>query len=256
MSTTDMIKIADIKKELEEAQVDSLSNVCDKYRDDERPGVMKLVEKYDKIYIKYTAEVARTEQMKAYEKKYQAYEYIAGIDEVGRGPLAGPVVTCAVILPKDCNILYINDSKKLSEKKREELYEQIMEQAIAVGIGIEEHTVIDDINILQATYSAMRKAIDALKIKPDILLNDAVKIPGVDIPQVPIIKGDAKSISIAAASIVAKVTRDRMMVEYDKMYPGYDFAGNKGYGAPVHLEALKSKGPSPIHRQSFIKNLI
>ncbi|MBQ9699328.1 MAG: ribonuclease HII, partial [Lachnospiraceae bacterium] len=158
--------------------------------------------------------------------------------------------------PTDCNSIYINDSKKLSEKKREELYEQIMEQAIAVGIGIEEHTVIDDINILQATYSAMRKAIDALKIKPDILLNDAVKIPGVDIPQVPIIKGDAKSISIAAASIVAKVTRDRMMVEYDKMYPGYDFAGNKGYGAPVHLEALKSKGPSPIHRQSFIKNLI
>ena len=252
----EQMKIADIKAIFENTTVVELPEVCNKFREDERPGIQKLVDKYDKVYIKYTAEVARIEQMKEYEKKYDSYGYIAGIDEVGRGPLAGPVVTCAVILPKDCNILYINDSKKLSEKKREELYEQIMEQAVAVGIGIEEHTVIDDINILQATYSAMRKAIGALKIKPDVLLNDAVKIPGVDIKQVPIIKGDAKSISIAAASIIAKVTRDRMMVQYDKMYPGYDFAGNKGYGAPVHLEALKSIGPSPIHRQSFIKNLI
>ncbi len=252
----EMGKIADIKAIFEATAVEALPEVCDKYREDERPGIQKLVDKYDKIYIKYTAELARLDQMKEYERKYQTYGYIAGIDEVGRGPLAGPVVTCAVILPKDCNILYINDSKKLSEKKREELYDQIMEQAIAVGIGIEEHTVIDDINILQATYSAMRKAIGALKVKPDILLNDAVKIPEVDIPQVPIIKGDAKSISIAAASIVAKVTRDRMMVEYDKIYPGYDFAGNKGYGAPVHLEALKTIGPSPIHRHSFIKNLL
>ncbi len=252
----EMGKIADIKAIFEATAVEELPEVCDKYREDERPGIQKLVDKYDKIYIKYTAELARLDQMKEYERKYESYGYIAGIDEVGRGPLAGPVVTCAVILPKDCNILYINDSKKLSEKKREELYDQIMEQAIAVGIGIEEHTVIDDINILQATYSAMRKAIGALKVKPDILLNDAVKIPEVDIPQVPIIKGDAKSISIAAASIVAKVTRDRMMVEYDKIYPGYDFAGNKGYGAPVHLEALKTIGPSPIHRHSFIKNLL
>lgn len=249
-------KISDIKALFEETAVENLPEVCDRFREDERPGVQKLVDKYDKVYIKYTAEVARMEQMKEYERKYASYEYIAGIDEVGRGPLAGPVVTCAVILPKDCNILYINDSKKLTEKKREELYDEIMSQAIAVGIGIEDHTVIDDINILQATYSAMRKAIGALKIQPDLLLNDAVKIPGVDIPQVPIVKGDAKSISIAAASIIAKVTRDRMMVEYDKIYPGYDFAGNKGYGAPVHLEALKNIGPSPIHRHSFIKNLL
>ncbi len=252
----EQMKIADIKAIFENTSVPELPQVCDRFREDERPGIQKLVDKYDKVYIKYTAEVARIEQMKEYEKKYDSYGYIAGIDEVGRGPLAGPVVTCAVILPKDCNILYINDSKKLSEKKREELYDQIMEQAVAVGIGIEDHTVIDDINILQATYSAMRKAIGALRIKPDVLLNDAVKIPGVDIQQVPIIKGDAKSISIAAASIIAKVTRDRMMVQYDKMYPGYDFAGNKGYGAPVHLEALKNIGPSPIHRQSFIKNLV
>ncbi len=256
MSELGQKKISDIKSMLEQADVTELQKVCDEFRCDDRQGVIKLVEKYDKVYEKYLAELKRMEIMKEYEKKYSSYEYIAGIDEVGRGPLAGPVVTCAVILPKDCNILYINDSKKLTEKKREELYDQIMEQAIAVGIGIEDHTVIDDINILQATYSAMRKAIAALEVKPDLLLNDAVKIPGVDIPQVPIIKGDAKSISIAAASIIAKVTRDRMMVDYDKIYPGYDFAGNKGYGAPVHLEALKNVGPSPIHRQSFIKNLI
>ena len=256
MSEAVQKKISEIKRAFEEAEVTDIPKVCELFGDDDRQGVIKLIEKYDKIYGKYIAELERLEKMKEYEKKYSEYEFIAGIDEVGRGPLAGPVVTCAVILPKDCNILYINDSKKLSEKKREELYEQIMEQAIAVGIGMEEHTVIDDINILQATYSAMRKAIAALPVKPDLLLNDAVKIPGVDIPQVPIIKGDAKSISIAAASIVAKVTRDRMMVEYDKLYPGYDFAGNKGYGAAVHLEALKKIGPSPIHRQSFIKNLL
>lgn len=252
----DVKKISDIKSAFEEADIKDIPLVCERFKDDGRQGVIKLIEKYDKLYAKYQAELERMEQMKEYERKYAQYEYIAGIDEVGRGPLAGPVVTCAVILPKDCDLLYINDSKKLSEKKREELYDKIMAEAIAVGIGIEEHTVIDDINILQATYSAMRKAIEALPVKPDLLLNDAVKIPGVDITQVPIIKGDAKSISIAAASIVAKVTRDRMMVEYDKIYPGYDFAGNKGYGSPVHLEALKTIGPSPIHRQSFIKNLI
>lgn len=256
MSEIEQKKIQEIRKAFEEAEVKDIPKVCEIFRNDERTGVIKLIEKYDKVYGRYLEELKRMEEMKEYERKYSQYEFIAGIDEVGRGPLAGPVVTCAVILPKDCNILYINDSKKLSEKKREELYEQIMEQAIAVGIGMEEHTVIDDINILQATYSAMRKAIEALKVKPDLLLNDAVRIPGVDIPQVPIIKGDAKSISIAAASIVAKVTRDRMMTEYDKVYPGYDFAGNKGYGAPAHLKALKDIGPSPIHRQSFIKNLI
>ena len=182
--------------------------------------------------------------------------YVCGIDEVGRGPLAGPVVAGAVILPKDCDILYINDSKKLSEKKREELYEVIMEKAVAVGIGMVGPGRIDEINILQATYEAMREAIGKLSVKPDILLNDAVTIPGVAIRQVPIIKGDAKSISIGAASIVAKVTRDRMMVEYDKVMPEYGFAANKGYGAAAHTEALKKYGPSPIHRASFIKNFV
>ena len=174
---------------------------------------------------------------------------------MGRGPLAGPVVAGAVILPKDCRILYINDSKKLSAKKREELFDEIQKQAVAIGIGLVPHDRIDEINILQATYEAMRMAIANLKVKPGVLLNDAVTIPGVDILQVPIIKGDAKSISIGAASIMAKVYRDRMMIEYDKMYPGYGFASNKGYGSKEHMEALQKIGPSPIHRQSFIKGI-
>lgn len=253
---SDLLKLADIKNIFENTEICNMPEVIDRFQNDDRAGVIKLKEKYKKAYEGYLKEIERTEQMKKYEKQYAEYEYIAGIDEVGRGPLAGPVVTCAVILPKDCNILHINDSKKLTEKKREELYDIIMAEAVAVSIGMESPQVIDDINILQATYSAMRKAIAGLEVKPDLLLNDAVKIPGVDIMQVPIIKGDAKSISIAAASIIAKVTRDRMMVEFDKMYPGYDFAGNKGYGAAAHIEALKEMGPTPIHRRSFIKNFI
>lgn len=159
-----------------------------------------------------------------------------------------------MILPKECDILYINDSKKLSEKKREELYDVILEKALAVGIGYSSPERIDEINILQATYEAMREAIKKLTVVPDILLNDAVTIPQVSIRQVPIIKGDAKSISIGAASIVAKVTRDRLMVEYDKVFPEYGFASNKGYGSGAHIEALKKYGPTPIHRQTFIKN--
>ena len=175
---------------------------------------------------------------------------------MGRGPLAGPVVAGAVILPKDSKILYLNDSKQLSEKKREELYDVIMEQAVACGIGYASPERIDEINILQATYEAMREAISNLKVSPDILLNDAVTIPEIQIKQVPIIKGDAKSVSIAAASIIAKVTRDRLMVQYDSVFPEYGFASNKGYGAQVHIEALKKYGPTPIHRRSFIKNFV
>lgn len=216
----------------------------------------KELERQEKQRIKLEAERNRLFEISAYEREYSDAQYICGIDEVGRGPLAGPVVACAVILPKDAEILYINDSKKLSEKKREALYDEIIEKAIAVGIGMESPEVIDEINILQATYKAMRKAINNLSVKPDILLNDAVTIPEVDIRQVPIIKGDAKSISIAAASIVAKVTRDRMMVEYDAEYPGYGFASNKGYGSPAHIEALKKMGKTPIHRNSFIGNFV
>ena len=203
----------------------------------------------------YEAELKRLEEMRLYEKQYQHCTYICGIDEAGRGPLAGPVVAGAVVLPENCQILYLNDSKQLSAKKREELYDIIREKAVCTGTGVVGPERIDEINILQATYEAMRQALRGLSVSPDVLLNDAVTIPGVNICQVPIIKGDAKSVSIAAASIVAKVTRDRMMVEYDRLYPGYGFAANKGYGSGMHLEALKRLGPSPIHRRSFIKQI-
>lgn len=205
---------------------------------------------------KLRQELNRIDALKEYERKYESEGYVCGIDEVGRGPLAGPVVACACILPKNCNILYINDSKKLSKKKREELYDIIMKEAVAVGIGYNSPERIDEINILQATFEAMREAISKLSVTPDILLNDAVTIPGVDIKQVPIIKGDAKSISIGAASIVAKVTRDRLMEDYDKLFPEYGFASNMGYGTAVHIKALKELGPCPIHRQSFIHNFV
>ena len=234
-----------------------LPSFIDKYIGDERPGVIKIVNQAQKRLQKYENELDRIEKLKEFEHKYEdKYEFICGIDEVGRGPLAGPVCAGAVILPKDCDILYINDSKKLSEIKREELYEEIYDKAIAVGIGLVYPDVIDKINILQATYEAMRQAIGQLQVAPDLLLNDAVTIPDVDIKQVPIIKGDAKSISIGAASIVAKVTRDRLMVEYDKLMPEYGFAKNKGYGTKEHIEALQKYGPTQIHRKSFIQNLI
>ncbi len=250
------VKISDIKNELALANQDKIDDILNKYRTDTRVGVIRLIEKYEKEKQKLQDEINRTEKMKLYENKYSDYTYICGIDEVGRGPLAGPVVASAVILPKDCNILYINDSKQLSEKKREELYDEIMEQAVAVGVGSVSPAKIDELNILQATYEAMRQAVANLSIQPDILLNDAVTIPLLTMKQVPIIKGDAKSISIAAASIIAKVTRDRLMVAYDKVFPIYGFAGNKGYGSREHIEALQRFGPCPIHRASFIKNLI
>ena len=249
-------KISDIKNELALANQDIIDDILNKYRSDSRVGVIRLIEKYDKAKQKLQDEIKRTEKMKVYENKYSDYSYICGIDEVGRGPLAGPVVACAVILPKDCEILYINDSKQLSEKKREELYDVIMEQAVAVGVGSIPPAKIDEINILQATYEAMRQAVANLSVQPDILLNDAVTIPLLPMKQVPIVKGDAKSISIAAASIIAKVTRDRLMGAYDKVFPIYGFAGNKGYGSREHIEALQKFGPCPIHRASFIKNFI
>lgn len=249
-------RIGEIKEEFTNASIKELPLLISRYEADERAGVINLVNKAKKSLDKLKKEKARIEAMKEYEYTYEACAYICGIDEVGRGPLAGPVVAGAVILPKDCEILYINDSKKLSEKKREELYDIIMEKAIATGIGMAGPQRIDEINILQATYEAMREAINNLSIKPDILLNDAVTIPNVDIMQVPIIKGDAKSISIAAASIIAKVTRDRLMVEYDKMMPEYGFAENKGYGTQQHINALKKYGATPIHRRSFIGNFL
>lgn len=249
-------KISEIKNIFQAAGLNELPAFIKTYEKDERSSVAAIVKKAQKQIEDHEKELARTEKMKEYEKKYDSFSWICGIDEVGRGPLAGPVVAGAVILPKDCDILYLNDSKQLSEKRREELYAVIMEKAVSAGLGFVAPERIDEINILQATYEAMREAISKLDPQPEILLNDAVTIPLVNIRQVPIIKGDAKSISIAAASIIAKVTRDRLMVSYDEIYPEYGFASNKGYGAKAHLEALKKYGPTPIHRRTFIKNLL
>ena len=248
--------IGEIKALLQAADLKGLHAFINTYKEEVRAVVASLVEKAKKQLNAYEKELARTEKMKSFEKEYASYSYICGIDEVGRGPLAGPVVAGAVILPKDCDILYLNDSKQLSEKKREELYDVIMEKAVSTGLGFVSPERIDQINILQATYEAMREAIAKLSPQPDLLLNDAVTIPKVAIRQVPIIKGDAKSISIAAASIIAKVTRDRLMVQYDSVFPEYGFASNKGYGAAAHIEALRKYGPTSIHRRSFIKNLL
>ncbi len=226
--------IKEIKEKIQAAAIEELPVLFMQYEADGRAGVRAAIEKGRKRILAYEKEVARIDALYRYEREYAAYQYICGIDEAGRGPLAGPVVAGAVILPKDCDILYINDSKKLSEKKREELYTVIMERAVAVGIGYSTPERIDEINILQATYEAMREAISKLSVVPDLLLNDA------------------KSISIGAASIVAKVTRDRLMVQYDEVYPAYGFASNKGYGAQAHVDALKKYGPCPIHRKSFI----
>lgn len=248
--------IKEIKEEFGRIPMENWNELYSEYEGDPRAGVQKLLLSFQKQEEARKQELIRLGEMCRYEKKYQSYDYICGIDEVGRGPLAGPVVAAAVILPKDCQILYINDSKKLSAKKREELYDEIMEKAVGVGIGMTGPQRIDEINILQATYEAMREAVSKLPVQPDLLLNDAVTIPDVLIPQVPIIKGDAKSISIACASVIAKVTRDRLMVEYDKVLPEYGFASNKGYGSQDHIEALKTYGPSPIHRSTFITHFV
>ncbi len=250
--------INEIKAELENADKDKRETLIGFYKSDTRKGVIKLIEKYEKQKLALVKELKRLEDMHEFENKYSDYNYIAGIDEAGRGPLAGPVVAACVILPKDCEILYLNDSKQVSAKKRDELFDEIKEKAVAYGIGVASPGRIDEINILQATYEAMRAAITQMsEIQiPDMLLVDAVHIPEINIKQVGIVKGDAKSVSIAAASILAKVTRDRFMLEMDKVYPEYGFASHKGYGSKVHIEAIKKYGPSPIHRETFIKNFI
>ena len=245
-----------IREEWQAAQIHRLPAFIKDYEKDERKGVQLLVKKAKKKLSHIEEEKKRLWEMGSYERQYKDRWYICGVDEVGRGPLAGPVTAGAVILPKNSDILYMNDSKKLSEKKREELHKEIMEKAIGVGIGWVGPERIDEINILQATYEAMTMAIQNLGVVPDILLNDGVIIPKVSIEQVNIIKGDEKSVSIGAASIVAKVERDRKMEEYDRKYPEYGFCSNKGYGTKEHMEALKKYGPTPIHRRSFIGKII
>ncbi len=248
--------IGKIREEFQAAAEERLPDFIVTYEKDGRAGVQKLITQARNRLNKLEAERQRIWKLGSYEREYAKMGYVCGVDEAGRGPLAGPVVAGAVILPKDCDILYINDSKKLGEKKREELYAVILEQAVAVGIGMASPGRIDEVNILNATYEAMKEAIQKLSSAPDILLNDAVTIPGISIPQVPIIKGDAKSISIGAASIIAKVTRDRIMEQYHKEMPEYGFASNKGYGTKEHIQALKTYGASPIHRASFIQKFL
>lgn len=246
--------VSEIKEEFKDADILKIKELVKLYENDDRKGVKQLIEKLKRDEKKLQAELERLEQMKFFENKYSSYNLIAGIDEAGRGPLAGPVVAGAVILPKDCEILYLNDSKKLSAAKRDELYDEIIKKAVAYGVGIVSPERIDEINILQATYEAMQAAIKDMKCEPDMILADAVTIPKIPYKQVGIIKGDAKSVSIAAASIIAKVTRDRIMTDMDRIYPEYGFASHKGYGSKAHIEVLQKYGASPIHRKTFIKN--
>ena len=247
--------IKDIFQNLD--SVDGYKVFISEYSGDDRAGVQKLIENAGKKIDAIEKEIRRTYEMKKYERENESFGLLCGIDEVGRGPLAGPVYAAAVILPMDADILYINDSKKLSEKKREELYIEIMNKALAVGIGHVSNERIDEINILQATFEAMTMAVNELSVKPGALLIDAVHIPQLEkYKQISIIKGDAKSISIAAASIIAKVTRDRVMKDYAIKYPEYGFDSNKGYGSAEHIAAIKKYGPCPIHRRSFIGNFI
>ena len=249
--------IDSIRKEFQALSENELEIFIEKYENDERQGVQKMILSCRKRIEKAAMEAKRLENMLIYEKKYyETCDYICGIDEAGRGPLAGPVVAGAVILPKGLKIPYLNDSKQLSEKKREELYDVIMEQAVSVGVGIISPERIDEINILQATYEAMREAVGKLAYRPDVLLNDAVIIPELTIPQEKIIKGDAKSLSIAAASVIAKVTRDRMMKAYHELFPEYGFDKHKGYGSKEHIEMIQKIGPCAIHRRSFLTHFI
>ena len=249
-------KLQVIKDKFQSSPMNEWEGLFCTYREDARVGVQKLIAQYEKKIKWYEDERARLEVMREFEHNYSMHTCICGIDEAGRGPLAGPVVAGAVVLPVDVEILYLNDSKKVSRARRDELYDEIKDKAISFGIGISSPGRIDQINILQATYEAMAHAVEDLTVVPDLLLNDAVTIPQIPIKQIGIIKGDGRSVSIAAASIMAKVTRDRMMEDYDEIYPEYGFAKHKGYGSSEHIEILKKIGPCPIHRRSFIKNFV
>ena len=246
-----MATIKEIKEQL--ASIQRLDDpLLTELEQDSRSGVIQAIAKRKKEIQKRLDEDERLEGMLAYEKECYALgmELIAGVDEVGRGPLAGPVVAAAVILPKACKIPGLNDSKKIPKSKHKEIYEAVLQNAIAIGIGVKDNHVIDQVNIYEATKLAMMEAIGQLEPQPQHLLIDAMRLD-LPIPQTSIIKGDANSLSIAAASIVAKVTRDQMMEEFDKEYPGYDFAKNAGYGTAKHLAGLVQLGVTPIHRRSF-----
>lgn len=241
-----------IKEQLESLDWEQRLQKMEEYRQDERAGVKKLLEKYERAWNDYQEEIRRTQKMYEFESKNRQYTYICGVDEVGRGPVAGPVMAGAVILPVDHEILYLNDSKKLTKKKREEMYELLKKEVISFGIGETSSEQIDEKGIAWSVFEAMRQAIGKLSVTPDLILVDAFRIPDITIPQINIIKGDAKSASIAAASIMAKVTRDRLMEEYDEKYPGYEFGKHAGYGTKAHMDAIQKLGMCPIHRKTFI----
>ena len=251
-----METVQQIREKLAALEGAELEEALQAYTQDPRGGVQTAVKAARSRQDRLEKEIARVDRMLAFEREYAPYGPVCGIDEAGRGPLAGPVVAAAVVLPENCRLLYVNDSKQLSEKKREELFDVIMEKALSVGVGMASPERIDQINILQADYEAMREAVSKLSVRPAVFLNDAVTIPGLTGRQVPLIKGDARSLSIAAASIIAKVTRDRMMRDYDRIFPEYGFAGHKGYGSAAHMEAIRTYGPCPIHRRTFLKNLL
>lgn len=232
----------------------SLINIL---QQDTRKSVNKLALKLKKEEARANEEIERLNKLWEIEKNYfdLGYNLVAGLDEAGRGPLAGPIVAAAVILPKEELIIGVNDSKKLSEKKRDELYKKIQDTALAIGVGIVNNRKIDEINIFNATKLAMKRAINSLKIKPEFLLIDALDITDINIEQESIVKGDSRSISIASASIIAKVTRDNMVKSYDKEYPQYNFSKHKGYGTKEHYEAIRKHGITPLHRKSFLKNI-
>lgn len=252
-----MQTIKEIRQLFDRTEWEAWSSLFMQYSQDSRQGIQKLISQYKKKLEAHEKEQQRLEKMLEFEKKYGSeYHCICGIDEAGRGPFAGPVVAGAVILPVGLKLEGLNDSKQVSARRREELFEEIREKAVSYGIGMSSPARIDEINILQATYEAMRHAVEDLEIVPDLLLNDAVTIPQIPIRQIGIVKGDARSLSIAAASIMAKVTRDRLMVEYAELYPEYSFKKNKGYGSKEHREALLKYGPCPIHRNTFIHNYV
>ncbi len=252
-----IMNIKDIKEIFSNAEINEFPKFIAEFSSDERDGVKKILLSAQNKILAHEKEIERVTKLNTYENYYYEHgvEIIGGIDEVGRGPLAGPVVAACVILPKNTIIPYIDDSKKLSEKKRNEIFGVIKEKALDIGIGSVDNYRIDEINILQATFEAMKIAINSMKIKPEMLLIDAVRIPGISTNQHPIVKGDSLSISIAAASIIAKVTRDEWMNKYAEEYSVYDFENNKGYGTAKHIDGIKQFGTCPIHRKSFLKSI-
>lgn len=249
------MNIKEIESIFKETPIEALLDTIQIYESDERSGVQKLIVKYQNKYKQHETLKNEWAMRMAFDEVFENHEVIVGVDEVGRGPLAGPVVAAAVVLPMDANLLGLKDSKKLSHSQKEELFVEIKKQALAIGVGIVEAERIDEINILQATFEAMRQALAQINRPYTTVLVDGNKeIPSVYSTQHTIIGGDNKSASIAAASVIAKVTRDHMMEEYAALYPGYDWESNKGYGSQKHYEGIREKGITPLHRKSFLKN--